>query len=213
MLTSSPFETTVRFGRSLTPLAPSVNNLIKFHLARFPSAILSLREDSFSQLLSNANVRPGGRYLVVDDTGGLVLGGMLDRMGGRGKILTLSDADSPPTYHVLQNQMNFPPDLLTEVVGNLNWYTASEGWTPVEEDFSALKGDGGAEGMQVEEEGEGKDDDNDEKEQGQREGSAPVPMKNGRVKTNKLGRLRKKLRAREELLRVREEFMLGEWDG
>jgi hypothetical protein len=169
-----------------------------------PTSIQSLREDSFSQLLQNGNVRPGGRYLVVDDTGGLVLGGMIERMGGRGRILTLTDSDSPPTYHILQNQMNFPPELISKMVGSLNWHVASPNWVPVDEEpLPTLEA---AEAEAASASASGMDD-------ATKEVDETPGVKKGRVKTNKLGRLRKKLRAREELLAVREEFLLGEWDG
>lgn len=166
-----------------------------------PTSIQSLREDSFSQLLQNGNVRPGGRYLVVDDTGGLVLGGMIERMGGRGRILTLTDSDSPPTYHILQNQMNFPAELITKMVGSLNWHVASPDWVPVEEEPLPT-----LEQAQADAEAAAADD-------ATKDVDETPGVKKGRVKTNKLGRLRKKMRAREELLAVREEFLLGEWDG
>lgn len=36
-----------------------------------------------AQMLSLANVRPDGRYLVVDDGGGIVVAGVLERLGGQ----------------------------------------------------------------------------------------------------------------------------------
>lgn len=35
-----------------------------------------------AQMLSLANVHPGGRYLVVDDGAGMVVAGVLERLGG-----------------------------------------------------------------------------------------------------------------------------------
>jgi tRNA (adenine-N(1)-)-methyltransferase non-catalytic subunit len=34
-------------------------------------------------MLNMANIRPGGRYIAVDDASGLVVSGILDRMGGK----------------------------------------------------------------------------------------------------------------------------------
>lgn len=44
--------------------------------------IRDIRVDSLSQLLNLASVHPGGRYLVVDDASGLVVAGIIDRLGG-----------------------------------------------------------------------------------------------------------------------------------
>ena len=34
-------------------------------------------------MMNMANIRPGGRYLVVDDASGMVVSAMLERMGGK----------------------------------------------------------------------------------------------------------------------------------
>lgn len=77
-----------------------------------------------SQLLNLANIRPGGRYLVVDDTGGLVTAALLDRMACEGKIITFTDSDSPPAWGVLDT-MNFSAQQL-ECVKSLSWMEADE---------------------------------------------------------------------------------------
>jgi tRNA (adenine-N(1)-)-methyltransferase non-catalytic subunit len=83
-----------------------------------------LREDTLSQLLTVSNVRPDGRYLVVDDTGGLVTAAIADRMGCEGRIMLFTDADSPPAWGVL-NVMNFGERELS-VIKWLNWMEADE---------------------------------------------------------------------------------------
>lgn len=83
-----------------------------------------MREDTMSQLLNLSNVRPDGRYLVVDDTGGLVTAAILDRIGCQGRIMTFVDADSPPGWGVLST-MNFSQDELA-CVKWLSWHEAEE---------------------------------------------------------------------------------------
>lgn len=34
-------------------------------------------------MLNLGNIRPGGRYLAVDDASGLIVSGILERMGGQ----------------------------------------------------------------------------------------------------------------------------------
>ena len=83
-----------------------------------------LRDDTLAQLLTQSNIRPGGRYLVVDDTGGLVTAAIMERMGCEGRIMTFTDADSPPAWGVL-SVMNWREGELA-CVKWLNWLEAEE---------------------------------------------------------------------------------------
>lgn len=117
-----------RYLQSIHPIAPSAYNIAKHQFARLPQSILHLRDDTLSQLLSLSNVRPGGRYMVVDDTGGLVTAAILERMGCVGRVMTFTDADSPPAWGVL-NTMNFSERELA-CCKWLNWFQAEESWAP-----------------------------------------------------------------------------------
>ncbi|KAJ8084519.1 tRNA (adenine(58)-N(1))-methyltransferase non-catalytic subunit trm6 [Marasmius tenuissimus] len=80
-------------------------------------------------MLLLANVQPGGRYLVVDDASGIVVSGVLERLGGDGRLLTICDTDSPPAYPIMAN-MNFKPNEVS-VLASLNWATAQEEYAPI----------------------------------------------------------------------------------
>lgn len=41
-----------------------------------------MRPDTLAQLLTLGNVRPGGRYVVVDDASGLLISAVLERLSG-----------------------------------------------------------------------------------------------------------------------------------
>ena len=113
--------------------------------------IRDLRIDTLSQMLNLAGIRPGGRYIAVDDASGLLVSGILERLGGMfyfyfyfyfylrycrlidiivgsGRLITICDADSPPAYPVM-TQMNFSRDS-SRVLSSLNWATADEEYTP-----------------------------------------------------------------------------------
>lgn len=113
-----------RYLQTIHPLAPSSINVVNHYAQRSAQSILYLREDTLSQLLNVSNIRPGGRYLVVDDTGGLVTAAIADRMGCEGRILLFTDADSPPAWGVL-NVMNFGERELS-FIRWLNWMEADE---------------------------------------------------------------------------------------
>lgn len=117
-----------RYSQYIHPIAPSAYNIATHQFTRLPQSILYLRDDTMSQLLSLSNVRPGGRYMVVDDTGGLITAAVLERMGCVGRIMTFTDADSPPAWGVL-NTMNFGERELA-CVKWLNWFQAEEDYAP-----------------------------------------------------------------------------------
>lgn len=122
-----------KFSSAFTPLAPTVENMLFYYNAKSPASILSLRIDTVSQLLNLASIRPGGRYLLVEETGGVVIGALLERMGGEGKIMQLIDSDSPPAWPVLE-QMNFERSTIDRCCSWLNWNEAEEDYVPVEQD-------------------------------------------------------------------------------
>ncbi|ORY20867.1 Gcd10p family-domain-containing protein [Naematelia encephala] len=113
-----------KFYQTIHALAPSIHNITTHYLTRNPIAIQQMRSDTLSQLLTISNIRPEGRYLVVDDTGGLVTAGILERMGCEGRLLTFTPADSPPSWAVL-NVMNFG-EVETDCVRWLSWMEAEE---------------------------------------------------------------------------------------
>ena len=41
-----------------------------------------MRIDTLSQMMNLGNVRPGGRYIVVDEASGMVVSALLERLGG-----------------------------------------------------------------------------------------------------------------------------------
>ncbi|WWD20728.1 hypothetical protein CI109_105204 [Kwoniella shandongensis] len=113
-----------KFYQTVHPLAPSVSNILSHYTTRAPATILNLRDDTLSQLLTMGNIRPGGRYLVVDDTSGLVTAAVLERMGCEGRIMLFTDSDSPPAWGILST-MNYSEREL-ECIKWLNWMEADE---------------------------------------------------------------------------------------
>ena len=51
--------------------------------------------DSLGQLLSWANVHSGSKLLVVESCIGLVVGAVLERMGGQGTVIHLFSGTAP----------------------------------------------------------------------------------------------------------------------
>lgn len=176
-----------RYSMAVTPLAPTPNNLIDYYNLRTPATILSLRRDTMSQLLNLSNIRPGGRYLVIDDAGGLLIGSILERLGGHGRLFALTDSDSPPGWPVLE-AMNFERKVLDRCLGWLNWSLASEEYTAV---------DGVDAG----------DDEEDEVPVGETEAEKEKREKKLQAKARRKGK------QVADLERARDELHCGGWDG
>ena len=47
-----------------------------------------IRADALSQMLNLVSVRPGGRYLVVDEASGVLVAGVLERLGGNQLLIS-----------------------------------------------------------------------------------------------------------------------------
>ncbi|KAF8204077.1 Gcd10p family-domain-containing protein [Pholiota molesta] len=118
-----------KYSKTFTTIEPTLYNVCEYWFAKDQLRLRDLRIDSLAQMLNLANIRPGGRYLAVDDASGILVAGILERMGGSGRLLTICHTDSPPAYPCL-TQMNFPPSV-TDVLISLNWATAEEDYTPI----------------------------------------------------------------------------------
>ncbi|KAF8078954.1 Gcd10p family-domain-containing protein [Lyophyllum atratum] len=119
-----------KYSKSFTTIEPTLFNVCDYWFNKDQTRIRDIRVDTLSQMLNLANIRPGGRYLAVDDASGLVVTGILERMGGEGRLLTICDTDSPPAYPVMAN-MNFKPHIASGVLVSLNWATAEEDYNPI----------------------------------------------------------------------------------
>ncbi|KAF8665349.1 hypothetical protein AX16_000368 [Volvariella volvacea WC 439] len=120
----------VKYSKTFTTVEPTLFNVCEYWFAKDQNRIRDIRIDTLSQMLNLANIQPGGRYIAVDGASGLVVAGILERMGGQGKLITICDSDSPPAYPVMVN-MNFNTEIVSPVLLSLNWATADEEYTPI----------------------------------------------------------------------------------
>ncbi|KAF5312145.1 hypothetical protein D9619_002600 [Psilocybe cf. subviscida] len=127
-----------KYMKTFSTIEPTLYNVAEYWWLKDQARLRDLRVDSLSQMLHLGNIRPGGKYLAVDDASGLLVAGILERMGGEGRLLTICHTDSPPAYPVVQ-QMNFPSSI-TDVMLSLNWATADEDYTPILPPFDPVEG-------------------------------------------------------------------------
>ncbi|KAI0001883.1 Gcd10p-domain-containing protein [Russula vinacea] len=119
-----------KYSKSFTTVQPTLFNVCEYWFTKDQTRILGMRIDTLSQMMNLGNVRPGGRYIAVDEASGMVVSALLERLGGNGRLITICDVDSPPAYPVM-TQMNFPKKLTADVLSSLNWATADETYTPL----------------------------------------------------------------------------------
>ncbi|GEQ69358.1 hypothetical protein JCM33374_g3029 [Metschnikowia sp. JCM 33374] len=67
------------------------SQLLQYYIDKDIQRVRDMSEETLGMLLSHANVRPGGNYLLVDDTSGVVTYAMLERMQGKGSILLIHE--------------------------------------------------------------------------------------------------------------------------
>ncbi|KAI0778806.1 Gcd10p-domain-containing protein [Trametes elegans] len=120
----------MKYSKSFSVIEPTLHNVCQYWFNKDQNRIRDLRPDSLAQVMSYANIRPGGRYIAVDDASGVVVSAILDRLGGQGRLITICDVDSPPAYPVMV-QMNFRKEAVTPIMASLNWATADEEYTPI----------------------------------------------------------------------------------
>ncbi|XP_046769649.1 tRNA (adenine(58)-N(1))-methyltransferase non-catalytic subunit TRM6 isoform X1 [Gallus gallus] len=65
------------------------------YYAREPGKIIHLRYDTLAQMLTLGNVRAGNKMIVMETCAGLVLGAVMERMGGYGSIIQMYPGGGP----------------------------------------------------------------------------------------------------------------------
>ncbi len=75
-----------RYSKYFTTVVPTLFNVCDYWFNKDQSRLRDIRPDTLSQLLSLANIRPGGRYIAVDDASGVIVAGILDRLGGNSDL-------------------------------------------------------------------------------------------------------------------------------
>ncbi|KAH9824250.1 Gcd10p family-domain-containing protein [Melampsora americana] len=116
-----------KFLKRFMCIEPTINNITQYLFESNVMAIRGLRPDTLSQMLNLANVRPGWKGIVIDDIGGLLVGAVIERLGGSGSILVINDADSPPDLHFL-SLLNFSTHSINSIK-SLNWAQIESDWS------------------------------------------------------------------------------------
>ncbi|XP_068198370.1 tRNA (adenine(58)-N(1))-methyltransferase non-catalytic subunit TRM6 [Antennarius striatus] len=84
-----------KYENSVTILKPSCRILAMMYHGREPAKICHLRYDTLAQMLTLANIHAGSKILVFETCAGLVLGAIMERMGGYGSVIQMYPGGEP----------------------------------------------------------------------------------------------------------------------
>ncbi|XP_044300092.1 tRNA (adenine(58)-N(1))-methyltransferase non-catalytic subunit TRM6 isoform X2 [Varanus komodoensis] len=84
-----------KYEAVITVIKPSTRILSTMYYAREPGKINYLRYDTLAQMLTWGNVRAGNKMIVMETCAGLVLGAVMERMGGYGSIIQMYPGGGP----------------------------------------------------------------------------------------------------------------------
>lgn len=84
-----------KYEAHITILKPSTRILSVMYSAREPAKICQLRYDTLAQMLSQGNIHAGSKVIVMETCAGLVLGAVMERMGGFGSVIQMYPGGAP----------------------------------------------------------------------------------------------------------------------
>ncbi|KAK5853200.1 hypothetical protein PBY51_007009 [Eleginops maclovinus] len=201
-----------KYENVVTILKPSCRILALMYHGREPGKICHLRYDTLAQMLTLANIHASSKVLVFETCAGLVLGSVMERMGGYGSVIQMFPGGGPVRAGV--ESFGFPAhfhDMLHEfpichlnalLAGTLDTAAKDSSADLKESDLAAeekpeAEGQGGPEEQSMETNiGDGSHDPKKEEEEKRREAKA-------QEKKVKQEEKRKKLAAAASLLEGR----------
>ncbi|KAF7666937.1 hypothetical protein LDENG_00086360 [Lucifuga dentata] len=95
-----------KYENTVTILKPCCRILAMMYHGREPGKICHLRYDTLAQMLTLANIHASSKVLVFETCAGLVLGAVMERMGGYGSVIRMHPGDGP--IHAGLKNFGFP---------------------------------------------------------------------------------------------------------
>ncbi|XP_072539224.1 tRNA (adenine(58)-N(1))-methyltransferase non-catalytic subunit TRM6 [Salminus brasiliensis] len=84
-----------KYESNITVLKPSSRILAMMYHGREPGKICHLRYDTLAQMLTMGNIHAGSKIIVFETCAGLVLGSVMERMGGHGSVIQMYPGGGP----------------------------------------------------------------------------------------------------------------------
>ncbi|XP_042602356.1 tRNA (adenine(58)-N(1))-methyltransferase non-catalytic subunit TRM6 [Cyprinus carpio] len=84
-----------KYESNIKILKPSTRLLAMMYHGREPGKICHLRYDTLAQVLTLGNIHAGSKIIVFETCAGLVLGSVMERMGGYGSVIQMYPGGGP----------------------------------------------------------------------------------------------------------------------
>ncbi|XP_051951770.1 tRNA (adenine(58)-N(1))-methyltransferase non-catalytic subunit TRM6 [Xyrauchen texanus] len=84
-----------KYESDIKVLKPSTRLLAMMYHGREPGKICHLRYDTLAQMLTLGNIHAGSKIIVFETCAGLVLGSVMERMGGYGSVIQMYAGGGP----------------------------------------------------------------------------------------------------------------------
>ncbi|XP_017539092.1 tRNA (adenine(58)-N(1))-methyltransferase non-catalytic subunit TRM6 [Pygocentrus nattereri] len=84
-----------KYESNVTVLKPTSRILAMMYHGREPGKVCHLRYDTLAQMLTIGNIHAGSKVVVFETCAGLVLGSVMERMGGHGSVIQLYPGGGP----------------------------------------------------------------------------------------------------------------------
>lgn len=84
-----------KYENTVTVLKPSCRILAMMYHGREPGKICHMRYETLGQMLTLANIHAGSKVLVFETCAGLVMGAVMERMGGYGSVIQMYPGGGP----------------------------------------------------------------------------------------------------------------------
>ncbi|KAM4713644.1 tRNA (adenine(58)-N(1))-methyltransferase non-catalytic subunit TRM6 [Anableps anableps] len=84
-----------KYENTVTILKPTCRIIAMMYHGREPGKICHLRYDTLAQMLTLGNIHAGSKVLVFETCAGLVLGAIMERMGGYGSVIQMYPGGGP----------------------------------------------------------------------------------------------------------------------
>ena len=113
-----------KFLRRFTVEYLGPSQLLQYYNEKDNMRVLDMSEESLGLLMSYGNIRPGGKYLVVDETGGLILYAMMERMkNSRGDVegTIVVAHENEHANHIVLRYSPYSPEQISAAVKTINW--------------------------------------------------------------------------------------------
>ncbi|KAB5539863.1 hypothetical protein PHYPO_G00094060 [Pangasianodon hypophthalmus] len=84
-----------KYESNITVLKPTSRILAMMYHGREPGKVCHLRYDTLAQMLTLGNIHAGSKIIVFETCAGLVLGSVMERMGGHGSVIQMYPGGGP----------------------------------------------------------------------------------------------------------------------